>query len=425
VELSGGAGYSAGVRLDPARQRARREVFALTWVAYASYYLCRKGFPVTKARLADEFHLSLPALGAIDTGYLTAYALGLFASGLMCDVIGARRLVGAGMLLAAAATAGFGLGSTSAVFALSFALNGLFQSTGWPGTVKAMTPWFTPVERGKVMGLWSTCYQVGGLAATALAARLLTTWGWRSAFLVPAAFTAAVGVAVLLWLRQRPEAEPTPPSRRTWRPHTASLRALTVPLLWNLGAAYFCLKLIRYSLLFWLPLYLHRQLGYAEGSAAYMSISFEVGGVLGAIAAGAVSDRLVGRRGVVLVVMSLGLAGAFVLYSAVAAVGPVANFAAMALVGFMLFGPDALASSTAAQDLGGVAAAGTTAGVINGIGSLGAMVQGSLTAYVAGHYGWPALFQVFIVLAVLCALILTPFALRERARLVPATDGIR
>ena len=26
------------------------------------------------------------------------------------------------------------------MFAVSFALNGLFQSTGWPGTVKAMTP---------------------------------------------------------------------------------------------------------------------------------------------------------------------------------------------------------------------------------------------------------------------------------------------
>jgi sugar phosphate permease len=400
---------------SPGWLHARRGVFALTWIAYASYYLCRKGFPVSKARLAGDFHLSLPALGAIDTGYLTAYALGLLASGLACDVVGARRLVGRGMLLAAAATAVFGLGSTSAVFALAFALNGLFQSTGWPGTVKAMTPWYRPAERGKVMGLWSTCYQVGGLAATALAARLLTTFGWRSAFLVPSAITAAVGVAVLLWLRE-PAASRASGPRRTLRPSAESLRALATPLLWNLGAAYFCLKLIRYSLLFWLPFYLQRQLGYAEGSASYMSISFELGGVVGAVTAGALSDRLVGRRGPVLVVMSLGLAGAFFLYSAVAAVGPMANFGAMALVGFMLFGPDALVSSTAAQDLGGTAAAGTAAGIINGVGSFGAIAQGAVTAFVAERYGWPALFQVFIGLAVLCAFILTPFALRERRR---------
>jgi OPA family sugar phosphate sensor protein UhpC-like MFS transporter len=395
-------------------RRLRVRVFALTWLAYASYYLCRKGFPVSKSRVASDFHLSLPAINTIDTGYLTAYALGLFASGLVCDRVGSRRMVGTGMLLAAAATAAFGLGGTMAVFAVSFALNGLFQSTGWPGTVKAMTPWFEPAERGRVMGLWSTCYQVGGLAAGALATLLLTTWGWRSAFLVPAAMTAAVGVAVLLWLRERP-GEPVAIRGGLW-PHPASLRTLRMPLVWNLGAAYFCLKLIRYSLLFWLPFYLNRQLGYSVGRAGYMSLSFELGGVLGAVVAGAVSDRLVGRRGVVLVTMSLGLAGAFLLYSRVAAIGPWWNFGAMALVGFMLFGPDALASSTAAQDLGGLAGAGTAAGVINGMGSLGAIAQGTLTTFVAAHYGWPALFQVFVWLAVACALILTPFALRERAR---------
>jgi sugar phosphate permease len=400
---------------DERARRTRRGVFALTWLAYATYYLCRKGFPVTKTRLASEFHLSVPALAAIDTGYLTAYALGLFASGLACDVVGSRRLLGAGMLLAAGATALFGLGSGGTVFAVAVALNGLFQSTGWPGTVKAMTPWYAAAERGKVMGLWSTCYQVGGLAATALAAALLTHWGWRSAFLVPAAFTAAVGVAVALLLKQ-PSGQAVSARSGLW-PEAASLRALASPLLWNLGAAYFCLKLIRYSLLFWLPFYLHRQLGYSEGAAPLMSLSFEVGGVVGAISAGALSDHFVGRRGTVLVLMSLGLAGAFCLYNGVAAVGPWANFTAMALVGFMLFGPDALVSSTAAQDLGGTAASGTTAGVINGVGSLGAIAQGATTAFVAARWGWPALFQVFIALAVLCALILTPFALRERSEI--------
>src|SRR5205814_9480516 len=126
------------------------------------------------------------------------------------------------------------------------------------------------------------------------------------------------------------------------------------------------------------------------------------------------SDRLTGRRGPVLIAMSLGLAGALYLYSLVAALGPAANFAGMALVGLMLFGPDALVSSTAAQDLGGEAGAGTAAGIINGVGSLGAIAQGTLTSFVSEHYGWPALFQVFIGLSVLCALILTPFALRRQ-----------
>jgi OPA family sugar phosphate sensor protein UhpC-like MFS transporter len=112
--------------------------------------------------------------------------------------------------------------------------------------------------------------------------------------------------------------------------------------------------------------------------------------------------------------MTLALAGALFGYGHVAALGPVANFASMALVGFLLFGPDALVSSVAAQDLGGVEAAGTAAGAINGVGSLGAIVQGLLTAGIAARWGWGAVFDSFIVFALLASLALLPYARRKR-----------
>lgn len=392
---------------------ARAQVFALTWLAYASYYLCRKQLSVVKSRLIDDKLVSLDTLAAIDTGYLIAYAAGQFASGLACDRIGPRRLLGFGMLASAAAIAAFGASSHATVFAVTFGVNGLFQSTGWPGTIKAMTPWFSSAERGRVMGLWSTCYQVGGLAATSLATYLLVHHGWRSTFFVPAVWTGAMGVALLLFLREAPPAASD--GRQTLAAPSNWRASLANPLVWNLGIAYFCLKLIRYSLLFWLPLYLHKALGYSEGGAGYQSLSFELGGVAGAITAGALSDRFTGRRGPVLVVMVLGLAGAFLLYGQLAAIGPIANFAGMSLCGFMLFGPDALLSATAAQDLGGEGGAGTAAGVINGVGSVGAIAQGAVTAWVAAHWGWPALFNVFIGLAVACAALLAVYAARERA----------
>jgi sugar phosphate permease len=112
--------------------------------------------------------------------------------------------------------------------------------------------------------------------------------------------------------------------------------------------------------------------------------------------------------------MTLGLAVAFIVYGRLAALGPLANFSGMALVGFMLFGPDALLSATAAQDLGGDRGAGTAAGVINGVGSLGAIAQGSVTAWVAATYGWATLFTLFVWLSVLCSAMLVVYSFRER-----------
>ena len=93
-------------------------------------------------------------------------------------------------------------------------------------------------------------------------------------------------------------------------------------------------------------------------------------------------------------------------YGKAAPLGLWINFASMALVGFCLFGPDALISGVAAQDLGGPLAAATVAGFINGCGSLGAIAQGALVAGVSSRYGWQAVFQALMLLAAASSLAL-------------------
>ena len=400
-------------------------VFALTWLSYAAFYLTRKDLSVVKSRLHEELAVSTSALGVIDTLYLLGYAIGQFASGMLGDRLGPRRMIAAGMLASAASALCFGLSSSVFVFSVCFGLNGFFQSTGWPNNVKAMQPWFGRQDRGRVMGLWCTNYQVGGLVATALATFLLASYGWRSAFLVPAALVAVVGVVVFLFLVERPEdaglppVDPDPaapaPAGGVPAADPYSLRALLrLPALWALGGAYFGLKLIRYSLLFWLPFYLKQELHYDERTAGYLSTSFEAGGIIGAIAIGWLSDRYFpGRRIRLAAPAILCLAGALLLYQHVGESGMVQNALAMALVGFLLFGPDTLISGAAAQDIGGSRATGTVAGLINGVGSVGAVLQGLVTAGVTALWGWRALFSCFVAMALVSGLALLSLALQQ------------
>ena len=189
IALDGKPLYARHVQATAAQ---RRRIFVLTWLAYGAYYLCRRPFAICKTTLETKYHLNIVALGHIETGYLIAYALGQFAFGLTADRIGSRRLLGCGMLAVAALSIAFGLSSLATVFAISYAVQGLFQATGWPGVVKAMTSMYREGERGTVMGIWATCYQAGGLVATALATALLAHFGWRLTFIVPAAFIAAL-----------------------------------------------------------------------------------------------------------------------------------------------------------------------------------------------------------------------------------------
>jgi sugar phosphate permease len=94
----------------------------------------------------------------------------------------------------------------------------------------------------------------------------------------------------------------------------------------------------------------------------------------------------------------------------------VANVCGLALIGACLFGPDSVISGAAAQDAGGPRAAATAAGLVNGVGSVGAILQGGLNAWVSRVYGWPAVFYVLILLAFASAAALVPAVIRERAR---------
>jgi sugar phosphate permease len=256
------------------------------------------------------------------------------------------------------------------------------------------------------MGLWCTCYQAGGVVAIAICTYLLAHHGWRSAFRVPAIAIAAVGLLVFVLLRPGPYRSTTEPTSTSRVARGALLRQ---PTLWSYGISYFFIKLIRYSFLFWLPYYLHTAVGFDEGKAGYLSTSFEVGGVAGAIAIGYVSDRLPrwSRSGVAAVSL-VGLAAALLLYAWLAPRDAVAQYSLVVAIGFLLVGPDSLLSGAAAQEAGGPAAAALAAGFVNGVGSIGALLQGWVTVGVQTAWGWSALFYVFVGLALLAAAALAP-----------------
>jgi sugar phosphate permease len=378
----------------------RTRTFALTWLSYASYYLTRKNFSVAKKAVADANGLSKQDLAHVDTGYLAAYAVGQFAWGWAADRLGPRRVIAFGMVATAVMSIAFGWSGTLAAFAIVWLVNGLVQATGWSSNVKAMQGVPEPGKRGLVMGFWTTNYVIGGFVAGPIASWFLRHHGVHGAFAGPAVVVALVGMAILLFL---PDTEHSV-TRVTFSDaerRAARRQVLEAPRVWVLGASYFFMKAARYAFLSWLPFYGQTALGYSNESATNVALSFEGGGALGAI--------LVGRRFPVAIVSLVGLAASLALYGQASHAGVWLNVACLSAVGFFLFGPDAILSGAAAQELGGPAAAATAAGIINGMGSIGPVFGSELWTKFSTSYGWNAAFSLLAGGAILSALTLVPF----------------
>jgi sugar phosphate permease len=409
--------------VNPAPRRWNARIFTASWIGYFSLYFTRKHFSVVKSSLGIDERW----LGYIDLGYLIGYATGQFGAGVAGDKIGPRKIVTFGLVASALLSlvfAGAGLFTSDVlwIYLVCFTLNGVVQATGWPGNGKLMASWFSSARRAEIMGLWTTCYPAGGLATNVVAGWLLG-WGWRTVYVGMATWVLLVAVGYWLVVRDRPSIvgydDPAAVAtatdeerRRAYR--EAWPRILRDPMTWALGVCYFGHKVVRYGFLFWLPYYLNTSaLHYSPAKSAVVAIAFEAGGIPFSILAGQVADRLLGRRRILTACLSsLLLVGALFIYDQVGATSTLVNILTLALVGATLFAADTLVSGVASQDLGGPHAAALACGLINGLGSFGAVAQAVSLVPIKQAYGWDAVFTLFEAASILSFVALVPYARR-------------
>lgn len=389
--------------LDPRLRLWRYRVFAATWLCYAGLYFCRKPFYVAKSDLGTALGWDASFLGLLGTVYLVTYTLGQFVAGIAGTMWGPRITLLCGMGLSIASNLVFGWTDSAATFAGFMGLNGLAQATGWGNAVGNMAQWFRRGERGRVMGIWATCFQAGGVMGSGLASLVLGALGFRYSFVVGSGVLLAV-MAFFAWAQRDrpgdvglslPDEQPASGGAQegaapAGRPAAGGdlprgVRGRFAALGWDrrvvatiglVGVFYFFVKFIRYALWSWVPFLLSRNYGLEGDDAGYMSTLFDLLGIAGVIALGWISDRLAGGRriGVSLVFLVGMLCACGLLWWW--GRGSIAAFAiCLGAIGFFLYGPDALMTGAGAQDIGNARGATLSAATINGMGSIGAVAQ--------------------------------------------------
>ncbi|MFI9604646.1 MFS transporter [Streptomyces sp. NPDC052043] len=412
--------------------RWRRRIFAVTWLAYAGFYFVRQAFSVAKLGILDDpsvnTALTEHALGVIDAVYLAAYAAGQFLWGMWADRFGPRVVVIGGMIGAIAAACVMGLSSALLVFGGAMVVQGLAQSAGWAPLCKNMGSFFPVHRRGRILGLWSTNYAFGGLAAPPFLGWIAYSLfgSWRAAFFSGAATLGAVLLLFAALQKNSPRdagiAEDDAPAEETapvGRPAPATptggthhgialyRETLRDRMVLTLGAAYFLLKPARYAILLWGPVLVSRRLPDLDKvGAVLVPIAFGAAGVLAPIAVGWVSDRLFASRRVPPCVLALALlTAAMALFMPLTATGSVpVMIGVLAVIGLTVYAADSMISCVAAVDFGTDKGAGTAAGLVNGCGSVGAILGGLLPGFLSGG----VLFTGFAVAALLAGLLMLP-----------------
>lgn len=399
----------------------RVRILTATWLSYAGFYFCRKNFAIVKSSIQDSMKISNSELAHIFTAYLIAYMLGQFLTSYLGRKLATRILLLTGMGVTLIANIIFGFSYLMGPagyfpFILFMIINGFAQATGWPGNVGILSNWLKRKERGRIMAVWATSYQLGSILAKIFAAFMLgllgalwSFWGasiimffvWITFYLLEKDNPEDVGLESLV---EEVEVEKTSVGDDKVRTTGifAGWTTNVILTVFSMGATYFVFKFLRYALDSWAPMAIEKIFHLEKDNAGYISTLFDWIGFTGVLFAGWASDKFFqGRRHQIILYMTIGMFGSFsVLYFF--GINSLTLFSiSLALCGFMLMGPDSLLSGVGAIDVGGKGGAIVAAGIINGLGSIGPIFQEEIIGYILDNYGYQSSFLLMLFICLL------------------------
>uniref|UniRef100_A0A8C2B4Q9 Solute carrier family 37 member 1 n=1 Tax=Cyprinus carpio TaxID=7962 RepID=A0A8C2B4Q9_CYPCA len=305
-------------------------------------------------------------LGAMDYSFLCAYAIGMYLSGIIGERLPIRLYLTVGMLTS---------------------------------------------------GLFTWGHTVNNICHGSLIAGYYVSSNWGLSFIVPGVIIAAMGVICFLFLIERAQSVP-----RKYPPHHYTTTSIS-PAVCLQGVVEFSLcllfaKLVSYTFLFWLPLYITKAAHLDAKKAGDLSTLFDVGGIVGGILAGVISDKM-GKRATTCAVMLLLAAPTLYGFSMISQFGLGPTIGMLLVCGGLVNGPYALITTAVSADLGthkslkgNARALSTVTAIIDGTGSVGAAV-GPLLAGLLSAQGWDQVFYMLMTADFLALLLLLRLVMKE------------
>eukprot|EP00250_Pteridium_aquilinum_P016777 c23288_g2_i1 orf=375-2480(-) len=403
-------------------------------------------------------------LGEVDVAFLASYAIGMYFAGQLGDRLCNRWFLTVGMIGSGIFVLLFGMAYWWNIHWLGYffivqIIAGFFQATGWPSVVTVLARWFGKRKRGLVMGIWNAHTSVGNILGSLIGSGMLT-YGWGWAFIVPGISIALGGFLIFLFLVVDPTIVgfPSPNEGSVNGSHISSedaeehgadperglksqpllgsaeasdsqeesavsfFKAWTIPGVAPFAFCLFFAKLVAYTFLYWLPFYIrHTEIQgeyLSDSTSGNLSTIFDVGGVLGGILAGHLSDRMRARAITAASFMYISIPLLYI-YHTCGSASLWLNLVLMFMVGMFVNGPYALITTAVSADLGthkslkgNSKALATVTAIIDGTGSVGAAVGPLLTGYIA-ESGWDSVFYMLMMSALFAGLLLSKLVFAE------------
>ena len=359
----------------------------LLGVAVFFNYVDRGAIGIAAPLMTAELKLGPEAFGIILSAFFWVYAPVQLIVGWLVDRFSVFKLIGAGVLLWAAATLAMGFVSGFTTLLLLRIFLGIGETVAFPGASKIITRYVPDERRGMANSALALGIALGPAAGTLAGGLILASHGWRAIFF-------AFGAVTLLWLlpwRLAARGKTIAPENER-QPSVPIAMLLRKWPLWSMSIAHVASNYVFYFLLGWLPLFLTKSRGLPIADMTWIATLGYAAQAVAALTFGYVSDWWTrGGRSEGAMRRFMMFAGQLVAGAAVfglAFADTPAKLTLVLCVAGVATGALSLNTYAVAQMFAGPRAAGTWVGIQNAVGNLSGIFGPILTGILVQQAGY-------------------------------------
>jgi sugar phosphate permease len=368
-----------------------RWVVALAGISLMQFisYVDRVNLSVSAPSLMKEFNLSGTEMGGLFAAMMPTYIIFSFVGGYLADRFGAWRVSSIAFVVWSAATAWFGACTSVFQMWMSRLVFGASEGAFPPAAVRFECNWMLPNERGRSHSIMTAATLMGLAIGAPICGYIVNAYGWRPLF-YGLGILGLVSVGILsmflknspkechrVSVREREFIEKALEDERLRKgdaagAHTTGdvVKLLKNPYLWLFVFGYVTVVTIWWANMSWLPGYLVKEKGFTVFKSGVWSAFPFLMGAIGVMTGGLICDKfLFGKR--LAYVILCQFAAPPIIFLALGATTDMAILLGFAVA--MFFSAGSMGQYWAlTMDLFPAKLAGTTAGIMSGIGLIAA-----------------------------------------------------
>jgi len=386
----------------------------LTGFFYFTYYMARYNYSATIPFIQAEFGLNNATIGLMATILTAGYAVGQFINGYLIDRIGPRIMMSLGGLLTWLANLAVSIAGSFQAILIFWGLNGYVQAMGYGSVCKLYSNWFPPEERGKPLGFNEFLQSFSSFIIVPLGAFLIIEYGWRSVYIIPTIPVLIVSFFFFKEIRDKPQDEGYTPHWVTTHAHNTPAHSMVDAYKrtlsdWRMVASYVSYggsQFARFVIYTWVAKYIYELTGNII-IAGWVTAAFALGGSIGSLAVGWLSDKLRLRWPIITLGMLVS-AFSLIIFASAPHASPLILSLLMAICGSGIEAVEVCYFLLPMDILDDEGYQATGVGVMNAFGKAFATIQGVLFGVLLDLGSYETAFLVTAVICIFSALLVMP-----------------